>query len=125
MTSSSDPYLKRPALATDRDQLDIYISRIVPSAETLATYSSTTLRCLIETTNEGWNNSTPLTRTRPQPDYSVGFGRETFTEEQLEKLNPFVGDLIDASFFMAAYYMYFPFLTCEVKCGATALDIAD
>lgn len=21
--------------------------------------------------------------------------------------------------------MYFPFLTCEVKCGATALDIAD
>jgi len=26
---------------------------------------------------------------------------------------------------MATYYMYFPFLTCEVKCGASALDIAD
>ncbi|KAL2178447.1 uncharacterized protein P884DRAFT_258551 [Thermothelomyces heterothallicus CBS 202.75] len=26
---------------------------------------------------------------------------------------------------MATYYMYFPFLTCEVKCGAAALDIAD
>ncbi len=26
---------------------------------------------------------------------------------------------------MATYYMYFPFLTCEVKCGAVALDIAD
>jgi hypothetical protein len=26
---------------------------------------------------------------------------------------------------MATWQMYFPFLTCEVKCGATALDIAD
>jgi len=26
---------------------------------------------------------------------------------------------------MATYYIYFPFLTCEVKCGAAALDIAD
>ncbi|KAK1809555.1 hypothetical protein LTR12_016089 [Friedmanniomyces endolithicus] len=29
------------------------------------------------------------------------------------------------SYFMATYYMYFPFLTCEVKCGAAALDVAD
>ncbi|KAL2111325.1 hypothetical protein VUR80DRAFT_10279 [Thermomyces stellatus] len=26
---------------------------------------------------------------------------------------------------MTTYYMYFPFLSCEVKCGASALDIAD
>ncbi|KAF2021797.1 hypothetical protein BU24DRAFT_430335 [Aaosphaeria arxii CBS 175.79] len=26
---------------------------------------------------------------------------------------------------MATYYMYFPFLTCEVKCSDAALDIAD
>jgi hypothetical protein len=26
---------------------------------------------------------------------------------------------------MATYYIYYPFLTCEVKCGAAALDIAD
>jgi hypothetical protein len=26
---------------------------------------------------------------------------------------------------MATYYMYFPFLACEVKCGAAALDVAD
>lgn len=26
---------------------------------------------------------------------------------------------------MATYYMYFPFLTCEVKCDGAALDIAD
>lgn len=98
---------------------------IVPSAETLAIYGATTLQCLIESTNEGWNNSIPVTKTRPQPDYSVGFRREAFTEEQLKRLEPFVGDLTDTSLFMATYYMYFPFLTCEVKCGAAALDIAD
>jgi hypothetical protein len=26
---------------------------------------------------------------------------------------------------MATWRMYFPFFTCEVKCGAAALDIAD
>lgn len=26
---------------------------------------------------------------------------------------------------MATYYMFFPFLTCEVKCGAGGLDMAD
>jgi hypothetical protein len=36
-----------------------------------------------------------------------------------------VGELTGSSFFMATYYLYFPFLTCEVKCGAAALDIAD
>ncbi|KAF6811738.1 hypothetical protein CPLU01_15053 [Colletotrichum plurivorum] len=100
---------------------------IVPSAENLATYSASELDCLIESTNEGWNNSVPLTGTRPQPDYSVGFRREAFTDDQLEKLEPFIGNFIagDQSFFMATYLMHFPFLTCEVKCGAAALDIAD
>ncbi|KAM3496778.1 hypothetical protein MY10362_009851 [Beauveria mimosiformis] len=103
------------------------ISRLlVPSAETLALYTKP-LKLLKESVNEGWNNSIPLTGTRPQPDYSVGFRREAFTEGQLTKLSPFIGDFIrgDLSFFMATYYMYFPFLACEVKCGAAALDIAD
>lgn len=100
---------------------------IVPSAEILATYGANELECLIESTNEGWNSSLPLTGTRPQPDYAVGFKRKAFTEDQLHKLSPFIGDFIagDQSFFMATYQMYFPFLTCEVKCGAAALDIAD
>ncbi|KAK0655483.1 hypothetical protein B0T16DRAFT_341669 [Cercophora newfieldiana] len=103
------------------------ISRlIVPSAESLALRNKNYKR-LVESVNEGWNNSIPLTSTRPQPDYSVGFKRDAFTEDQLTKLSPFIGDFIagDESFFMATYYMYFPFLTCEVKCGAAALDIAD
>ncbi|KAG5747619.1 hypothetical protein H9Q70_009703 [Fusarium xylarioides] len=100
---------------------------IVPSAETLATYGHKELDCLIESINEGWSNSLPLTGTRPQPDFSVGFGRHAFSDEQLEKLSPFIGNFIagDQSLFMATRKMYFPFLTCEVKCGAAALDIAD
>ncbi|KAM0413564.1 hypothetical protein ACHAPT_013659 [Fusarium lateritium] len=104
------------------------ISRlIVPSAETLATFGAKHLDILIESVNEGWNNSVPLTGTRPQPDYSVGFSREAFTDDQLTKLSPFLGDFLagDRSLFMGTYYMYFPFLTCEVKCGAAALAVAD
>jgi hypothetical protein len=100
---------------------------IVPSAEILTIYGATNLQCLIKSVNEGWNNSISLTGTRPQPDYSVGFKREAFTKDQLNKLLPFIGNFLadDQSFFMATYYMYFAFLTCEVKCGTAALDIAD
>jgi len=104
------------------------ISRlIVPSAETLATYGATHLDHLIESVNEGWNCAEPFYGPRPQPDYSVGFGRSAFTDDQLEKLKPFVGEVTDTftSYFMATWQMYFPFLTCEVKCGAAALDVAD
>lgn len=103
------------------------ISRlIVPSVETAA-LRTRSLRYLVESVNEGWNNSVPLTVPCPQPDYSVGFKREAFSDEQLAKLSSFIGDSIagDQSFFMATSYMYFPFLTCEVKCGAEALDVAD
>ncbi|KAF3768212.1 hypothetical protein M406DRAFT_286341 [Cryphonectria parasitica EP155] len=104
------------------------ISRLlVPSAETFAMLGSKHLEKVIESVNEGWNNCIPLTGTRPQPDYSVGFRREAFSNEQLDKLSPFIGNWLsgDLSFFMATYYMYFPFLSCEVKCGAAALDVAD
>jgi hypothetical protein len=98
---------------------------IVPSAQSLAVRGAKHLRCLIESVNEGWNNSIPITKPRPQPDYSVGFKRSAFTEDQLRKLQPFVGELTDNSFFMGTWYMYFPFFSSEVKCGAAALDVAD
>ena len=100
---------------------------IVPSAQILATYGATHLSYLYESVNEGWNSAIPFLGTRPQPDYSVGFGRSGFTEEQLEKLEPFVGEIGSKlqTYFMTTTRMYFPFLTCEVKCGAGALDVAD
>ena len=98
---------------------------IVPSAVNLAIYGDMHLDVLIEGVNEAWTGSIPVHGPRPQPDYAVGFDRSAFTEEQLEKLGPLVGSVFDTSFFVANFRMYFPFLTCEVKCGAAALDIAD
>ena len=100
---------------------------LVPSAQTLATYGATHLNHLYECVNEGWNSTIPFHGTRPQPDYSVGFGRPAFSEQQLKKLEPFVGEIGSklTTYFMATTRMFFPFLTCEVKCGAAALDVAD
>jgi len=100
---------------------------ICPSAQVLRIYGAKHLKPLNESVNEGWNSAVPFYGPRPQPDYSVGFGRSAFTNSQLEKLTPFVGEVADTftSYFMATWQMYLPFLTCEVKCGAAALDIAD
>ncbi|KAI9670753.1 MAG: hypothetical protein M1817_003863 [Caeruleum heppii] len=98
---------------------------IVPSAEVLALRGDNRLKILIESVNEGWDNSVPITQPRPQPDYSVGFRREAFTDEQLDQLRPFIGELTEASLFMATFYLYFPFLTCEAKCGAADLEVGD
>jgi hypothetical protein len=75
---------------------------IVHSAEILTTFGAKKLENLIESVNEGWNNSIPITPTRPQPDYSVGFGRSAFTDDQVEKLKPFVGEVTDSFTF---YFM--------------------
>ncbi|KAL9050961.1 MAG: hypothetical protein Q9162_006312 [Coniocarpon cinnabarinum] len=101
---------------------------IVPSAQNLAIYGATHLNHLYESVNEGWNSANGFVWcARPQPDYSVGFGRSAFADEQLQKLEPFVGSIGSklSSCFMATSRMYFPFLTCEVKCGTVALDVAD
>ncbi|EEH08796.1 predicted protein [Histoplasma capsulatum G186AR] len=88
----------------------------------------------VESVNESWDSSISLGGTiipnftviasseastvsnnfdyisRPPPDYAVGLPRQSFTEDQLKKLAPFVGEIGDMSFFMGAAYMYFPFL---------------
>ncbi|KAF2105223.1 hypothetical protein BDV96DRAFT_655827 [Lophiotrema nucula] len=110
---------------------------IVPSAEILADKGAKHLAILRETTNACWTSSIPFLNPpgsgsgsrsgpRPQPDFGLGFDRDAFTPEQLQKLQPFLGDLLaDSSFFAATYQMYFPFLTSEVKCGDGQLDVAD
>ena len=104
------------------------ISRlIVPSAMNLAIYGAKHLNHLYETVNESWTSMAQYEGTLPQPDYSVGFGQSAFTREQLDKLKPFVGEpgFKFITYFMATTRMYFPFFTCEVKCGAVGLDAAD
>ena len=98
---------------------------IVPSAEQLG-FDDKSLQVLAESTNEGWNLADPITAVRPQPDFSVGYKRAAFTERQLDKLRPALGDSrTQVSRLRATWYIYFPFLSCEVKCGAGGLDIAD
>ena len=100
---------------------------ICPSAQVLRIFGAKHLNLLYESVNEAWSNMNQYEGTLPQPDYSVGFGRSAFTEEQLGKLKPFVGEpgFKVITYFMATTRIYFPFLTCEVKCGAAALDFAD
>ena len=100
---------------------------ICPSAQVLRIHGAKHLNLLYEGVNEVWNNMNKYEGTLPQPDYSVGFGRSAFTEEQLNKLKPFVGEpgFKVITYFMATTRIYFPFFTCEVKCGASALDFAD
>ncbi|KAG5297533.1 hypothetical protein I7I48_06665 [Histoplasma ohiense] len=122
---------------------------IVPSAEGAIDRGRISFQHLVESVNESWDSSIPLVwmpqlpqtlpssqalqlqqfqkfrLSQPQPDYAVGFPRQSFTDDQLKKLAPFVGEIGDRSFFMGTAYMYFPFLTVEVKCGKTALEIAD
>ncbi|KAI9674841.1 MAG: hypothetical protein M1829_003581 [Trizodia sp. TS-e1964] len=62
---------------------------------------------------------------RPQPDYSVGFLRTAFSDDQLNKLQPHVGSIYSKSYYMGTFTMYFPFLACEVKCGSEAIEVAD
>ena len=98
---------------------------LVPSAETLATLSNKCFNVLADSAGDGWNNSIPVTNPRPQPDYAAGFGRSAFSDDHFRKLQPALGDPLCRSYFMATYYMLFPFLTCEVKGGTTGLDVAD
>lgn len=100
---------------------------IVPSAETLCMLGAEDLSNLIEGVSDGWNTAIPLVGTRPQPDYSVGFARTAFSTHQLKLLEPYLGPLKKywLSYFMGPWYMHFPFLTSEVKCGSAALEVAD
>ncbi|TGO62214.1 hypothetical protein BCON_0021g00270 [Botryotinia convoluta] len=78
---------------------------ICPSAQVLRIYGAKHLKPLHESVNEGWNSAIPFYGPRPQPDYSVGFGRSAFTDDQLKKLTPFVGEIADTftSYFMATW----------------------
>lgn len=100
---------------------------IVPSAEDLADFGSEYLECLVESINAGWNSSLPVTTTRPQPDYAVGFGWSAFSQDQLDKLEILTGNALRGvkSWYTATWFMYLPFFTCEVKCGAQGLNMAD
>ncbi|KAE9976117.1 hypothetical protein EG327_008222 [Venturia inaequalis] len=79
----------------------------------------------IESVNEGWARCIPVTKTRPQPDYAVGFSSTAFSSAQLQKMKPFLGQETDTSLLLATRYMHFPYFTCEVKCASQPLEVAE
>ena len=100
---------------------------IVPSVDALATYGAKNLDHFVESVQTRWSNAIPFHGPRPLPDYSVGFGKSAFTDEQPNRLKPLVGEIAGShsSYFMATWWMYFHFLACEVKCGIMTLDVGD
>ena len=101
---------------------------IAPSPETLKTYGAVGLKHLVFNANERWDNSRPVTKTRPQPDGSVGFNRSAYIESQVQKLLPYIGNRVPydyLSLFLATWRTFFPFFTREAKGGTGDLDVAD
>ncbi|KAL5040782.1 hypothetical protein BDW71DRAFT_212781 [Aspergillus fruticulosus] len=112
---------------------------VVPSID-----NSVELGTLADSMDEPWDDSIPLDEgvpplqnhadlleekkyylPRPQPDYSVGFSSLAFTDEQLLKLEPFLGGMNSTSFFRPTGEMHFPFMVSEVKSKTTSLRAAD
>lgn len=56
------------------------------------------------------------------------FSESAFTDRQLQKLKPYIGNLIlinYVSYFLAMWRMYFPFFACEAKCEIGDINVAD
>ncbi|TFA99834.1 hypothetical protein CCMA1212_008243 [Trichoderma ghanense] len=95
---------------------------IVPSAETLAIYGTKHLDVLAESVNESWKCSCAVPGVAtPQPDYSVGFRLDAFSDSQRTVLSWLNTDSSGLSLFKATPHVYLPFLSCETA----PLDVAD
>ena len=64
---------------------------LAPYSEFLAASGAKQLEILAESVNGGWDNCVPVTSTRPQPDFAIGFKRSMFSVDQLAKLQPLLG----------------------------------
>lgn len=99
---------------------------LVPGPLALTLHNIEKLDFLIELYNDRWDSCLPFMSPVPQPDFAVGFCRQAFTSTQLLNLSKFAGDYVtEASEYLSNFRMLFPFLTCEVKCGTTGLNVAD
>jgi hypothetical protein len=98
---------------------------LVPSVELLCAYGEEHLESMVDHVNQKWYGCVPIVAGPvPQPDYSAGYKETIFTKAQLRKLEPFIRGWKGTPF-MATAWMYFPYLTMEVKCGNEGLNIAD
>src|SRR5271168_2171055 len=67
----------------------------------------------------------PSRGSRPKPDSAVGLKEPVFTQEEYEKLKPYVGSSKETCYVKVTGNIFFPFLTCEAKRGEIGLTVAD
>jgi hypothetical protein len=64
-------------------------------------------------------------KARPKLDFAVGLKASAFTLTEYEKLMPYIGGFDETCFVKVTNDIFFPFLTCEAKCGEVGLAVAD
>ena len=64
----------------------------------LESVRATELQNLVFGVNEPWNESIPVTKTRPQLDRSGAYSRNAFTETQIQKLLPMIENPVPINF---------------------------
>ena len=96
---------------------------VVPSAEILSFRGLSKVNYLKETIKILWNNVVSLAGPTPCPDLTVGLLPSAFTELELDKLHRRHNTSDTPSRFTGN--LYFPFFTCEAKCGANGLNESD
>ena len=99
---------------------------LVPSVEFLKRCSIGEINNILrEEINTSWAKVRPLVNgSTPQPNLTQAFAKFAFSQSQLDRLQLFEDNFMRTRF-MATDSLYFPFLTCEVKCGQQCLNIAD
>lgn len=95
---------------------------ITPSAELLYLRGCDNLEHLTEELDAEWTKCSSLAGPQPKPDFCVGLMSSAFTEEEILKLKSYTAPNRAT---LVTEHLYFPFLTCEVKCGEQALNRAD
>lgn len=96
---------------------------VVPSAEILSFRGLLKVNYLKETIKILWSNVISLAGPTPCPDLTVGLLPSAFTELELDKLHRRYDTSDTPSRFTRN--LYFPFFTCEAKCGANGLNESD
>ena len=94
---------------------------VVPSAETLIIQGQLQQDWIGEELDCEWIRCAPLGSTTPKPDYTAGLRRDSFTKNEIAKLENYATSTRPFNFTPG---LCFPFLVCEVKSGERGLNEA-
>lgn len=76
------------------------------------------LEHLTEELDAEWTKCSSFAGPQPKPDFCVGLMSSAFTEEEILELKSYTAPNRAT---LVTEHLYFPFLTCQAKCGEQAL----